>query len=218
MRPCRGTYTLWLSNFIFRKFQPSEGFNFETRFIIYKWPPRENFSLSILQRHEEFSFIALAKKGRRSTTLTKTVHHRGWISISIQFKTSHRVLAAKILQRFDGPTCCRPATKYFHRVGRHMPRFLAFSSRPRSPNRSTGTVGREYEQLVIGTGQLPLQRTSAGIPFQSCALSRPINLGQRAINRARGIRNTEPARYLVDPWSPTYEPMPSFLSAPCCIW
>lgn len=39
---------------------------------------------------------------------------------------------------------------------------------------------------------------------------RPINLGQRAINRARGTRNTEPAWYLVDPRSPTYEPILSF--------
>lgn len=71
MRPCRGTYTLWLSNFIFRKFQPSEGFNFETRFIIYKWPSRENFSLDSTTRRG-FCFWKLPpEKGRRSTTCDK---------------------------------------------------------------------------------------------------------------------------------------------------
>lgn len=71
MRPCRGTYTLWLSNFIFRKFQPSEGFNFETRFIIYKWPSRENFSLDSTTRRA-FCFWKLPpEKGRRSTTCDK---------------------------------------------------------------------------------------------------------------------------------------------------
>lgn len=131
MRPCRGTYTLWLSNFIFPKFHPSEGFNFETRFIIYKWPARERIFHSTF--HAIFFFFfrkLLSEKKKSRPRRTKHVHHR----VSTGFGFTRDVAARPNLLSTS-------ATKYFDRVGRHMLRFLAFSSRLRSPNR--WTVGRE---------------------------------------------------------------------------
>ena len=96
-----------------------------------------------------------------------------------------------------------------------------FIERGRSPNCSrlrpsrvswkVRAISNRYRAITAAKNQ---RRNTVSVVHSP----RPINLGQRAINRARGTRNTEPAWYLTDPRSPTYEPMLSFLCAPCCIW
>lgn len=128
---------------------------------------------------------------------------RSWLDFN-SVSSINRDLASRSPARFTGPTCCRRnVTKYFHRVGRHMLRFVAFSSRPRSPksvNRHRGprvrAISNRYRAITAAKNE---RRNTVSVVLSSLC---PINLGQRAINRARGIRNTEPAWYLVDPWSP----------------
>lgn len=90
----------------------------------------------------------------------RRVINRGWISVPL--KTSHRFIEILVQDpaRFVGPTCCRPVTKYFHRVGRHMLRFLAFSSRPRSPksvNRHRGprvrAISNRYRAITAAKNE-----------------------------------------------------------------
>lgn len=159
MRPCRGTYTLWLSNFIFPKFHPSEGFNFETRFIIYEWPARERIFHSTFHAIFFFFFskIALRKKKKSRPRRTKHVHHR-----------VHPVSDSLEMLPRD-PTCCQPPQRNTLTVS-VVTCFVSWHFHRGYAPQIGEPWAESNEQLVIGTGQLPVQRTSAGIPFQSCAL------------------------------------------------
>lgn len=67
------------------------------------------------------------------------------------------------------PTCCQPPQRNTLTVS-VVTCFVSWHFHRGYAPQIGEPWAESNEQLVIGTGQLPVQRTSAGIPFQSCAL------------------------------------------------
>lgn len=107
-----------------------------------------------------FFFRKLLSEKKSRARRTKHVHHRVF-----RFRFTRLNLAA--IPR--DPTCCQPPQRNTLTVS-VVTCFVSWHFHRGYAPQIGEPWAESNEQLVIGTGQLPVQRTSAGIPFQSCAL------------------------------------------------